>query len=926
MLFSKVVRPCILALGVSLVAFSSHAQDYAEHFEKALKAFEAQDYPTAIIHLKNSLAKAPKYTPSRLLLGKIYLYQEDFLDAENALSVALSENADVKVILPLLVESKIQLNKTQEGIALLEQYGVHDNPELMTLRARLAVQEENLPAAKALVERALMIKPGLVAAKLVLADVANRQLRYSDAIELTNEILATEPSDIQARLIKARSLEAQEQLQQAYEQYSIILTQAPDNTIGLFGAALLLKKMGRADDALAASISLREKLPENPFAKLLYAVISGSQDINNKEVERALKDISTQLSSIDLDKIPPSQVYLLSGYVNYLTKRYAEANRNFYKYKVADGSDIVVYKLIADTEVKLGNLDNAYDYYRQYLSRRPDDETETANMLSVAKARLPLASYQVALRDALKRFPHNLSFRNHLAATYIADGNIEKAHALLSADYRSDEYLLDLQLARLLIRIQAFSEAAKVTSALLSKQPLNPEGHKLAGDLSLVVGDRDKALMFFKQAIQLQPHFVPALMSLASLALNDKNYPDAERYLKSIEQDTDAVKLLKASLAIERRAYGEAKGLLEAVYENEPTLATAKSLIEVYSRVGAFGGAQSLLDTWLPKNRLDEDLLMLSINLDRQLGKPVSNSQLHTLYAMFYDKPPKLLALFEMAMWSEDVALTEKIYQRCEALAMPNTQLLYLATQLAMLKQDYDKAWKLFTQLESEAANVTSVAELGFNLANVSNKADEAETRIKSLFEKTRSKKHFKSYVGVLLNEKKWPQAIELMQSWIGQFPQDLSAIYLLASTFKSAGQVNNSIRVLEDSLAFSENPVTFHKLAYLLQNTDPKKARIMADKALALSPKNPAFNDTVGWFYYQDGDYHKALEYLRTAQTFHANEPSLNYHLAATLHQLGRSKEAYTLVQKAMLSSAVFTERAEARALMLTLKTIVNE
>ncbi|MCB1101484.1 MAG: tetratricopeptide repeat protein [Kiritimatiellae bacterium] len=72
-------------------------------------------------------------------------------------------------------------------------------------------------------------------------------------------------------------------------------------------------------------------------------------------------------------------------------------------------------------------------------------------------------------------------------------------------------------------------------------------------------------------------------------------------------------------------------------------------------------------------------------------------------------------------------------------------------------------------------------------------------------------------------------------------------------------------------------------------------------DLALALEPDNPAFIDTLGWIYYQRGDYELARKELERAVGLLDDDPTLHDHLGDTYHKLGRVDEALTHWGKAL-------------------------
>ena len=104
-------RFCVLALALSAVIGMSSAQpglaapgggggggmpsssgpqyDPAKEFESGVRAYEAQDYKSAVTAFKRVLDVVPKHAPAQYLLGASYIGQEDYKRARRPLEMAV---------------------------------------------------------------------------------------------------------------------------------------------------------------------------------------------------------------------------------------------------------------------------------------------------------------------------------------------------------------------------------------------------------------------------------------------------------------------------------------------------------------------------------------------------------------------------------------------------------------------------------------------------------------------------------------------------------------------------------------------------------------------------------------------------------------------------------------------------------------------
>ncbi len=91
------------------------------------------------------------------------------------------------------------------------------------------------------------------------------------------------------------------------------------------------------------------------------------------------------------------------------------------------------------------------------------------------------------------------------------------------------------------------------------------------------------------------------------------------------------------------------------------------------------------------------------------------------------------------------------------------------------------------------------------------------------------------------------------------------------------------------------DNALANNNYAYSLSERGEKLAlaRQMAETALEKEPNNPSYLDTMGWIYYQLGDYEKALEFISKAIANGDASATVYEHLGDVYNKLGESEEA---------------------------------
>ena len=94
-----------------------------------------------------------------------------------------------------------------------------------------------------------------------------------------------------------------------------------------------------------------------------------------------------------------------------------------------------------------------------------------------------------------------------------------------------------------------------------------------------------------------------------------------------------------------------------------------------------------------------------------------------------------------------------------------------------------------------------------------------------------------------------------------------------------------------------------------------------MAQRAFAVSPRDPHIDDTLGWILLEQGEAAQATTYLSAANLSAPRDPNIQYHLAAALYRAGRSADAEALLKTLLGSGASFADKAAAEKLLQEMK-----
>jgi len=146
-------------------------------------------------------------------------------------------------------------------------------------------------------------------------------------------------------------------------------------------------------------------------------------------------------------------------------------------------------------------------------------------------------------------------------------------------------------------------------------------------------------------------------------------------------------------------------------------------------------------------------------------------------------------------------------------------------------------------------------------------------------------------------------ESLEAYDRGLASFPQSFSLLYGRAMIHESEGSLWAMEQDLRRILAQDPNhAATLNALGYSLTNRTQRyeEAAVLIERALALSPGDPAIMDSLGWVYYKLGQYVQSESLLREAHAA-LPDPEVAAHLGEVLWAQGREVEAKDVWQEGL-------------------------
>ncbi|MCG8324515.1 MAG: tetratricopeptide repeat protein, partial [Thiotrichales bacterium] len=467
-------------------------------------------------------------------------------------------------------------------------------------------------------------------------------------------------------------------------------------------------------------------------------------------------------------------------------------------------------------------------------------------------------------------------------------------------------------------------EGAELTAnILLEKDPENPVVHNLLGSIAAAGQDEERAIRHFNDAVLFNPDYIPAQMNLVKLDIASKRYkPAAERLDAILEKDPRSREAMKGHAHLSELKGDIDKSIwwLERLWsfypgaETEPAqiiklyisqenykkaLFSAKKYYEYHS--SKFNVLKSLVNTYHLAGENDKAVELLKYKL--KYPDQFNTIQLYELAELQLNTGDKNGAYSTML----------KINDRSPDFTPAKYGLVRLESQFG----NYARSLKLIEEIRVAEGDSGLLESLRGDVLVFSGKENEALDVFIEANRKFPDTELQLKLFRLRMKMGKDGEALDELDAWVRQNPDDLDAVYGLAIAFIDSSQYEKSVTLHEELLEKTRNdPSIMNNLAWLYQKTGDQRALEYIEMAYARNPEDPSILDTYGWILTESGRPKEGLNYLRLAMSMDANNPSIQYHLALALKSLNRTKEATELLDDLLLNHSYFREKADAEIL----------
>lgn len=911
-----------------LLILSSYTVTAADDYEKALLAFEENNTKEAYVHLKNSLKNQPDNLPAQILMGKVLLQQELYLDGIDIFREALDQGADINLVLNDLGHALMVTEQYDQVIVLGKDQPLSKEGQLiwLLLSANAYASLNEIVSARNAFEKALTINSNDIRSLSAFASFELNQKNVIPAKTLIDKAVSLYPNDSRVWNLTGQyydNVYEQGNALTAYEKAHKVNAEDPMVQRKLAHA---YTNAGQYNKALALIKKILVATPLDPYAKLLKSQLLAYTN-KSEESQNILRDISEKLSRLtDAQKHSNISLAYVAGSAAYFQGKFELAQKELLFYIKEKPEDLSGINMLTDIYLQQGQTDKALD-----LLEEKSHIINSDLHLSLILVDLYLNKNKLFKTDSMitqleknyKKHPKIITTR----AKWLAKNSLYVEALTLLNNNTPQDFNGSYTLTKgLIYKNQGdFEKASEIADLLLENDAANSDYLTFRGALFLQQKQWQNAIVTFEKILISKPNDFTTLFNIATASAATQNYQQANEFIAKLivlQPNQIQLKILIAKIERDTGSINTAIKLFQDILiTNKTNTQAIEALQMIYFNQGNFNAALSESDKLTKLIFLNPEYIKQRAKIYLALNKPDDARKQLGLLKGIVKSPSELYELSQLQLQLNDIDNAKQSIAKA-LLLKPESLFLRLAlVNIEMALGNVDIAATQLKNIEKDHKNNPNVLLMQGNLFMKESKYLLAQKKFHTALS-------MDNHFGLALT-----RLYELTGHGVGgkEFTIQLEGILkkypdkhlmrnLLADYLINIKDFNNAKLHYEKLAAVSNWPnkaSIFNNLAYISISSDLESAEIYAKKALDLNDSSPSIIDTYGWILSLRGNYDESLKMLRKAFSMNSNNPSISYHLGYTLNKLGRIKEAKQELMKATSSTNTFIEYNDAVSLL---------
>jgi len=435
---------------------------------------------------------------------------------------------------------------------------------------------------------------------------------------------------------------------------------------------------------------------------------------------------------------------------------------------------------------------------------------------------------------------------------------------------------------------------AKVT-ALIQQAPDQFVYYNLQAMLQLVKSDISAAEQSFLKSVELNTNNTQALIGLAKLTLDKKQFDKAKGYANQ-------------ALAINPYDVKAYLILADVTQQQQGTDAVEILLLDAQRKVkgklmAELAILQSLGKVYLIKNK-PEKLLQLASDLNKRNKNDSA----------------VLSFLAEAQLINKDEVNAEKTLRKIVSQQPNDIKHLFLLARLLGKQKHYKEAFSIAQKIEShkQGERVGKALKADVYLAQKNYPA--ALLNYQRAYAISPEVKVLDGMLKILELQNKTKQAVTLLETEQAKYKDNSNLQFRLAVAYQKTGQYALSAPIYEALLSKEkDNVIVLNNLAFVYSKQNNPQAIILAKQAYKLAPKSGVIADTYGYLILKQGSIKESIKILKVATELDPMLVEIKLHLAEAYMANQDKTQAKKTLQKVLQNKkASHVELSKTRQMLL--------
>jgi tetratricopeptide (TPR) repeat protein len=487
-----------------------------------------KDFTAAQDSYRKALGIEPKFLPARVALTGLYIGTQKEAEAEKELLEATKADPENEALLHILGDFYTATQRADDYEKLYREF--------------------------------LKKKPGSLGAKKRMAEIALIKNDPKEAQSYIDDILKTNPADIDGRYFRGRLYQMGGEQQKAVDEFNYVVRSSPQFAPGYYYLALSefqTRKLPQAKASLAKAAELRPIWIQPRVALAQIYLVTGDYDLAKEEGERML-----------------------------------EMRPN----------DPQVLLILGDVYIGKGDNIRALEYYGKAQKILPKTAAPYVGLGTGYARQKNYAEAQKALEAALQLDPERLDALSLMTQIYVSQDKYQPAIDRVQQQFgkTKNEPLLYLLLGKLHIGEKDMAKGLEDLQKAVQLKPDLLDAYMLIGNAFATQKKFDYAIEEYQKVIQKEPKAIGAMMSLAAIYDARQEYSKANEYYQKVLDVDRNFALAANNLAWNYAEHGGnldiALGLAQKARELNSDLPNiADTLGWIYYKKGAYASSVALL-------------------------------------------------------------------------------------------------------------------------------------------------------------------------------------------------------------------------------------------------------------------------------------------------------------------------------------------